>query len=80
MYFLDIDVSIISDSDLYMEYENQIHKEYTLVYNEDEYKKGRKHFLEHLLQKEKIFRTKHYFDLYETKARNNLNSIIQFLN
>ena len=80
LYFLDIDVSIISDSDLYMEYENQIHKEYTLVYNEDEYKKGRKHFLEHLLQKEKIFRTKHYFDLYETKARNNLNSIIQFLN
>ena len=80
LFFLDIDVSIISDSDLYMEYENQIHKEYTFVYNEDEYKKGRKHFLEQLLQKDKIFRTKYYFDLYETKARNNLNSIIQFLN
>ena len=80
LFFLDIDISIISDSDLYMEYENQILKEYTFVYNENEYKKGRKRFLGQLLQKDKIFRTKYYFDLYETKARNNLNSIIQFLN
>ena len=76
--FLDMDMEIISQ-DNWEDYEDKIRNEYCFVdYNT--YKKKRKEFLEGLEKKEKIFRTKTFFEEFEVKARNNIKAIIHKLN
>ena len=73
-----MDMYIIAE-DNWEDYENKIRKEYCYV-DDKEYKTKRKKFLENLLNKEKIFRTKIFYDSYEQIARNNINNIINKLN
>ena len=76
--FLDMDIQILAQ-DGWEDYENKIRKEYCFMdYNN--YKNKRKEFLEKLEKKEKIFRTKTFFDEFEIKARNNIKNIIKKLN
>ena len=76
--FMDMDMQIIADEN-WEDYENKIRKEYCYL-NDIEYKNKRKQFLQNLLNKEKIFRTKIFHDSYEQKARDNINNIINRLN
>ena len=75
--FLDMDMQIIAQEN-WEDYENKIRKEYCFVEN-NIYKQKRKEFLEGLEKKEKIFRTKTFYDEYEKAARNNIRNIIQKL-
>ena len=76
--FMDMDMQIIADEN-WEDYENKIRLEFCFM-NDTEYKKERKLFLQNLINKEKIFRTKIFYDTYEQKARNNINKIITKLN
>ncbi len=76
--FLDMDIYIIADKN-WEEYENNIRKEFIFV-NDEMYKIKRKEFLESLEKKEKIFRTKTFYDKYENDGRNNIKNIINKLN
>ena len=71
-------MQIIADEN-WEDYENKIRLEFCFM-NDTEYKKERKLFLQNLINKEKIFRTKIFYDTYEQKARNNINQIITKLN
>ena len=75
--FLDMDMQIIAQEN-WEDYENKIRKEYCFV-DLDTYKVKRKEFLEGLEKKEKIFRTKTFYDEYETIARSNIRKIIEKL-
>ena len=77
-YFMDMDMEIIAEEN-WEDYENKIRKEYCYC-NDIEYKHKRKQFLQSLLNKDKIFRTKIFYDTYEQKARKNLTNIINKLN
>ena len=77
-FFMDMDMQIIADEN-WEDYENKIRKEFCYLSDID-YKNKRKQFLQSLLNKEKIFRTKIFYDDYEQKARNNINNIINRLN
>ena len=76
--FLDMDIYIIADKN-WEEYENNIRKEFIFV-NDEMYNIKRKEFLESLEKKEKIFRTKTFYDKYENDGRNNIKNIINKLN
>ena len=76
--FLDIDMSIVGQEN-YEEYENDIKNEYLNIYELNEYYFGRIEFLKSLLNKKKIFRTEKFFELYENKARNNIQKGIKIL-
>ena len=76
-YFMDMDMEIIAE-DNWEDYENKIRKEYCYC-NDIEYKDKRKQFLQSLLNKDKIFRTKLFYNTYEQKARINLTNIINKL-
>ena len=76
--FLDMDMQIIAQEN-WEEYEDNIRKEYSFIdYNI--YKIKRKEFLESLAKKEKIFRTKTFYELFEKSGRNNIKNIIDKLN
>ena len=77
-YFLDMDMYILSEEN-WEDYENKIRKEYFYI-NDIEYKKERTKFLQNCLNKEKIYRTKIFYDACEQKARNNITNIINKLN
>ena len=77
-YFLDMDMYILSEEN-WEEYENKIRKEYFYI-NDIEYKKERTKFLQSCLNKDKIYRTKIFYDACEQKARSNITSIINKLN
>ncbi len=76
--FLDMDMQIIAQEN-WEEYEDNIRKEYSFIdYNI--YKIKRKEFLERLAKKEKIFRTKTFYELFEKVGRINIKNIIDKLN
>jgi predicted metal-dependent HD superfamily phosphohydrolase len=76
-YFTDADLSILGTSpEAYKTYTQQIRKEYA-IYPDVLYKPGRKKVLEHFLEMERIFKTNHFFELYETQARENLQEELQ---
>ena len=77
-YFLDMDMHILSEEN-WEDYENKIRKEYPYL-SEIEYKNGRIKFLQSCLNKEKIYRTKIFYDAFEQKARSNIKKIIEKLN
>lgn len=77
--FTDADLSILgSDRQVYLEYSQQVRKEYA-IYPDFMYNSGRKKVLEHFLAMESIFKTIHFKNLYEDKARENLIAELELL-
>jgi predicted metal-dependent HD superfamily phosphohydrolase len=71
-FFTDADLSILgSDEKAYDTYTANIRKEYSL-FPDFMYKPGRKKVLQHFLHLPKIFKTDHFFTLYEEQARRNV--------
>ena len=70
--FLDADLSILGSQEKnYNKYIQNVRKEYA-IYNDTTYFTGRKKVLEMFLEKERIYESEHFYDLYENKARKNL--------
>jgi pantetheine-phosphate adenylyltransferase len=79
-YFLDIDLSIFGkEIELFDKYEKGIRFEYNHV-SENIFKDKRKQILQGFLDRKYIYRTQFFRDLYEEKARKNLNYSIDKLN
>lgn len=78
-YFLDFDLSILgSSSENYQKYAQEIRNEYIHV-SESDYNKGRKNILERFLQKNTLYYTETFRQLYEVSARHNLQQEINVL-
>jgi predicted metal-dependent HD superfamily phosphohydrolase len=78
-YFTDADLSILGESwENYQVYSNQIRAEY-IQYADDVYIRGRLKVLNHFLEMERIFKTPHFYNLYELKAKQNLENEIKLL-
>lgn len=72
-FFLDIDLSTLAaDRTDYIEYTEQIRKEYSM-YPDSLYRKGRKKVLKHFLGMDKIYKTELFSELWEQKAKENLD-------
>lgn len=70
--FTDADLAILgSDSQAYVQYTNQIRREYA-IYPDRVYNSGREEVLEHFLTMSPIFKTKEFSDKYEIRARENI--------
>jgi predicted metal-dependent HD superfamily phosphohydrolase len=75
-FFIDLDLSILgSSAETYNNYCKNVRKEYTWV-PDMLYKPGRMKVLQHFLNMEKIFKTEVFYNLFETKARENLRAEI----
>jgi predicted metal-dependent HD superfamily phosphohydrolase len=57
----------------YVDYCGRIRKEYNII-PDIIYKPGRAKVLKHFLEMERIFKTKHFFQLYEEQARLNIGA------
>ncbi len=78
-YLLDIDLSILgSDWNTYLEYTQNIRKEYAIFPNFI-YNKGRKKVLNNFLERDTLYFTKDYKNEYEKQARENLKKEIELL-
>lgn len=79
-YLLDADLSILgSEPGQYLDYTQKIRKEYS-IYPDLLYKPGRRKALLHFLEAENIFKTDYFKHKYETQARKNMLSEIEYLN
>mgnify|MGYP001791742325 CR=1 FL=1 len=77
--FLDIDLSILaSDADVFDTYEANIRKEYAFV-PEDVYAQARAAILSGFLKRERLYFSDHYHNLWEDRARANLQRSISRL-
>ncbi|MFN8577709.1 MAG: hypothetical protein U0354_12705 [Candidatus Sericytochromatia bacterium] len=77
--FLDTDLSILgTDIETYNIYSENIRKEYFFV-PENLYKKGRISVLEKFLSMERIYKTDEMYNLYEVKAKTNINRELEKL-
>ncbi len=73
-FLIDFDLAILGQSEeVYQKYTHSIRKEYKLV-PDFMYKKGRKKVLEHFINKPSIYKTSIFIDLYEKKAKKNLET------
>jgi predicted metal-dependent HD superfamily phosphohydrolase len=71
-YLLDADLSVLGkDFNTYLEYTQNIRKEYS-IYPDFLYKPGRRKVLKHFLELESIFKTEYFKDKYEAQARENI--------
>jgi predicted metal-dependent HD superfamily phosphohydrolase len=71
-YFTDADLSVLGAApEAYAAYALKVRKEYS-IYPDLLYKPGRKKVLRHFLAMERIYKTTHFYDRYETAARHNL--------
>lgn len=78
-YFTDADLSILGESwENYQVYFKQIRAEY-IQYADEVYVPGRVKVLNHFLEMERIFKTPHFYDLFEIKAKQNLGNEIKLL-
>ena len=78
-YFLDFDLAILgAEWDVYEEYSQKIRKEYR-QYPDAVYNPGRKHALEKLMDKDRLFYTPELDELLGQKARNNMFREVQLL-
>ncbi|KAA3437053.1 HD domain-containing protein [Rufibacter hautae] len=78
-YLLDFDLAILGASwDAYLQYSQQIRKEYSL-YPDFLYNKGRQKVLRHFLDKDSIFQTAPFKANLEGQARHNLEKELQLL-
>ena len=70
--FTDADLSILGKPwNVYQQYSLAIRQEYS-IYPDLLYKPGRRKVLEHFIKMDRIFKTDHFFSLYEMVARENL--------
>lgn len=77
--FTDADLSILGESwELYREYFQKIRKEYA-IYPDTVYNPGRTKVLQHFLNMKRLFKTKAFFDKYESNAKNNLSGELKML-
>jgi predicted metal-dependent HD superfamily phosphohydrolase len=78
-YFTDADLSILGhDSNDYLDYARKIRKEYKL-YPDLLYNPGRRKVLAAFLAMKTIFKTKHFADKYEERARTNISAELALL-
>lgn len=78
-WLIDFDLKILAkDWDDYKIYFEQIRKEYR-IYPDFLYKPGRAKALKHFLENEFIFQTDEFRNLYEEKARQNIETEISYL-
>ena len=78
-WLIDFDLKILArDWNEYQTYFEQIRKEYR-IYPDFLYKPGRAKALKHFLENEFIFQTKTFRDLFEEKARANIEEEIRIL-
>jgi predicted metal-dependent HD superfamily phosphohydrolase len=78
-FFTDADLSILgSDAETYKTYTANIRTEYRL-FPDFMYKPGRKKVLQHFLHLPKIFKTDHFFMMYEEQARRNIKGELNSL-
>jgi len=77
--FLDADISILgAKQEIYIDYIQNIRKEYT-IYSDEKYSKGRKAILKKFLEKDRIYLSNYFYNLYEKKARNNIRYELELL-
>jgi len=81
--FLDADLTILgSATEAYEKYTQQVRKEYA-IYDDPTYFRGRKQVLKMFLEKDRIYKSKHFHNKYEKQARVNIlieyNSLIKNL-
>lgn len=70
--FTDADLAILGTlPETYTEYSRNVRREYS-VYPDFMYNPGRKKVLQHFLDMDFIFKTKHFRELYEVQARKNI--------
>lgn len=78
-YFLDADLAILGSSEeKYRDYRSQIREEYKLV-PRGIYRKGRMKLVKNFLSMDRIYKTDHFYEKYEEKARVNLASELKLL-
>lgn len=78
-YLLDADLSVLGkDFKTYMEYTQNIRKEYS-IYPDFLYKPGRKKVLKHFLELESIFKTAYFKEKYEIQAKENIAAELRLL-
>ncbi|MET3037449.1 hypothetical protein ABXT08_15170 [Chryseobacterium sp. NRRL B-14859] len=78
-YLLDADLSILGkDLETYLDYTQKIRKEYS-IYPDLLYKPGIKKVLKHFLELESIFKTEHFKEKYEARARENIAAELKLL-
>ena len=76
---IDIDLAILgADSDRFVEYEDQIRREYSWVPDND-FQKARFAILNEFLKREHIYFTSWFRDRYETRARDNIGQSLETL-
>ncbi len=77
--FCDADMAILGETpDKYKEYTMRIRAEYEII-SDTEFMKKRAEALSKLLGMERLFKTDHFFRLYEKPARNNMEDEIKRL-
>ena len=77
--FLDADLSILgSNEKTYQQYIQNVRKEYN-IYDDATYLSGRRKVLKIFLDKERIYESKHFYELYEKQARKNLTNELNSL-
>ena len=77
--FTDADLAILgSDWETYCSYTGKIRQEYK-VYPDIIYKPGRRKVLQHFLSMEKIYKTDHFFEKLEKRAKENLKKELALL-
>ncbi|WP_431132740.1 HD domain-containing protein [Psychroserpens mesophilus] len=78
-YILDLDLSILgSNWETYKKYLNNIRKEYA-IYPDFMYKPGRQKVIAHFLQRDTLYFSEYFRNLYEKQARENLKKEIELL-
>lgn len=77
--FTDADLSILGQPwPVYEEYKNNIQKEFQ-IYPVSIYNTGRRKVLEYFLRMEPLYKTGHFFHLYEERAKENISKEWQLL-
>ncbi|MEZ5174035.1 MAG: hypothetical protein R2850_11155 [Bacteroidia bacterium] len=78
-YFTDADLSILGqEPEIYRQYTKGVRKEYS-VFPDFIYNRGRKKVLIQFLEMERIFKTRHFSDKYESQAKLNLKAELDTL-
>ena len=78
-WVLDIDLGILgTPADVYERYERDVRREYFFV-GPKRWRRGRAAVLRHFLAQPRIYRTAHFHDLLEVRARENLERALQRL-
>ena len=78
-FFCDADLSILgAEPNRYSKYTQDIKNEYS-IYPSVIFKSGRKNVLNHFLKMERIFKSDHFHDKYESCARRNLAAELETL-